>query len=794
MLSNKRRVNEGLTGRCIELMCVAWLASMLACSQAREPNDERLSSDAGGDASLAEDDKDSGGAGSVNVDGGWLLRPDANVGSSPTVDSKSQLVITPGDSTVEIDVLEPEPIEFAAALGDGSPSSLGVRWSTSHDNVGKIDPETGVFEPNGAGGVVAVTARTGALSATVTIAVLVSGVLEGDPDAGGLPEGSGGIGGVGGEGGGTKIEDKALREGLDAAAQTDAELVWLYPYDGTVWPRGLPAPLLQWRHGAHVAEAVKLHVEVADAYRVDVYLGRPSALTAADPITHLPIPQVVWRNALLSGTEMSITLTIATRDASGSVSSYVAERNPTWKIAPATLRGTVYYNSYGTQLAKNFDGAMGGDTRFGGATLAIRGGSFDPELIAGSTTADATGCRVCHVVSADGSTLIAQREHNIKSSRYDLSNGMETRYPQADDGKFAWAALSADGKLALGASGPPGTNPENTSTLSYSGLYRVADGAVLTAQGLSEFVTQAATPSFSTDMKQVAFNLFDGPGNGSITADGQSLVVMDVAKVDDSTYRFENPKAAFTSNEPGHRPCWPNFLPDGSGLVFEVELRGGPSGDAFVSRGGARGELWWTDFDGHAHVLERANGAGYLPKGPEGHDDDSTLQYEPTVAPIVAGGYSWVVFTSRRLYGNVATREPFESDPRFADLSAGNPAGPTTKKLWVTALDVPAKSGSDPSHPAFYLPAQELYAGNTRGFWSLAACKPDLAECTGGDECCNGYCRHDVENFTGVCMDTPTDKCAMEYDRCNVTKDCCKATSSPLVCVAGRCSMLINPD
>jgi len=48
---------------------------------------------------------------------------------------------------------------------------------------------------------------------------------------------------------------------------------------------------------------------------------------------------------------------------------------------------------------------------------------------------------------------------------------------------------------------------------------------------------------------------------------------------------------------------------------------------------------------------------GVLPSGPLGHADDSTLQYEPTVAPIVAGGYAWVVFTSRRLYGNVATRD-----------------------------------------------------------------------------------------------------------------------------------------
>ena len=37
--------------------------------------------------------------------------------------------------------------------------------------------------------------------------------------------------------------------------------------------------------------------------------------------------------------------------------------------------------------------------------------------------------------------------------------------------------------------------------------------------------------------------------------------------------------------------------------------------------------------------------------------------------PVPSGGYAWVVFTSRRLYGNVATINPFYSDPRYHDLT-----------------------------------------------------------------------------------------------------------------------------
>ena len=89
------------------------------------------------------------------------------------------------------------------------------------------------------------------------------------------------------------------------------------------------------------------------------------------------------------------------------------------------------------------------------------------------------------------------------------------------------------------------------------------------------------------------------------------------------------------------------------------------------------------------------------------HPADATLNYAPTVNPAASGGYAWVIFTSRRLYGNVATIDPFSSDPRSYDYAHQV----TTKKLWVAAVDLGSPPGVDPSHPAFYLPAQELRAG-----------------------------------------------------------------------------------
>jgi len=701
--------------------------------------------------------------------------------------SQGKLLIEPANTKLMLGLEAPDTLQFTARISTSSEPALGVKWTADHPELGTIDKNTGVFTPTGVGGSLTVFATAGVLQTKTRLTINISAQQQGDPDANSSPGGAGGLGGVGGDGGGTKLTDPKLMAALDAPATRDPELQWLYPYDGTVWPRGLPAPLLQWRSALPV-RAVKIHIEVDDVFRYDGYFGAPIALQGDQPITRLPIPQQAWKIAQESGEKLKISLTVAATDGTGFTTRTAVDQQ--WTIAPTTLRGTVYYNSYGTKLAENHGGAMGGNGRFGGATLAIHRGSYDPILVAGSTTADTSGCRVCHTVSADGSRMIAQHDDNMVSSAYDLRNmNQETVYPAADRGKLGWAALSPDGAIALGNAGPPGDNSSNVASLATSALYRVSDGAELPVAGLSELVAKAATPAFSVDGKKLAFNFAAGPGAQGIVGDGRQLVVVDFQESGANSYAISNPRSVFKA-EGDKRPGWPFFLPDSSGLVFQLELAPGANNERFATRLGARGELWWTDLNGKAHALDRANGKGYLPTAANGHDDDATLQYEPTVAPLVAGGYAWVVFTSRRLYGNVATRNPYESDARAHDLSAGNPNGPTTKKLWVTAIDIPAKPGTDPSHPAFYLPAQELYAGNSRGFWALDACKSNTEACGGGDECCGGYCRMTEEFTVPVCMDTPPALCAEEYEACNVDADCCSSDEAAMTCIAKRCARI----
>jgi hypothetical protein len=148
-----------------------------------------------------------------------------------------------------------------------------------------------------------------------------------------------------------------------------------------------------------------------------------------------------------------------------------------------------------------------------------------------------------------------------------------------------------------------------------------------------------------------------------------------------------------------------------------------------------------------------------------------------------------MVFTSRRLYGNVATIDPWFSDPREHDLTAT----PTTKKLWVAAIDLDVadpefamSAGHDPSHPAFYLPGQELLAGNTRGFWVVDPCKSDGDSCETGVECCSGYCQEDEDG--NLTCGRKTGDCAEEFDRCESRADCCDPAQ---VCVNEVCTRVV---
>lgn len=719
-----------------------------ACSaQKEEPFDNLGNEDGGADASTTADGDDND--------------TDFKIDSPPVDPDAAALSIEPADQTLDLTVGGTIPTITYVAKASGSP--VAVAWGIDRGELGAINVGTGVFTPTGnLGGKATISATYGTKKATTTVTVRLKMTQNGA--TGGGAGGSGGVGGVGGEGPGTAV-DATTKGVLDSAPTADATIKWLYPYNNTVWPRGLLAPLLQWERGARNFDAVKITIKETSFEYVGTFTK------TATPFLHHPVPEDVWKKMSNSNSGEPVTVELVFAEG-GKAIGPITE---TWKIAKGPLKGTVYYNSYGTKLAENLCCTVGG-AKFGGATLAIKSGATDPTLVAGGSGPEAA-CRVCHSVAAGGSTLVTQLgDSYTTSSAYDLTGGYKETKMAPGDGRFAWPAMYPDGSMLFANSGPL-----IGGTTTPSALYAVPAGTAIATTGIPPNF-RASIPAFSPDGKHVSFVFTDGPG-----ADKKSLAAID----------FDAATKVFSGLVTLHTPTvgmdvWSSWLPNSEGVIFENETvsngrdyggtRSQCDSTAACSNVGAHGELYWVDSKTKTAVrLDKANGKGYVPTSSNGHEDDSTLNYEPSVNPVVSGGYAWVVFVSRRLYGNVATINPFWSDPRFHDISST----PTTKKLWVAAIDLSAPPGTDPSQPAFYLPGQELLAGNSRGFWVVDPCKLEGTTCETGDECCGGYCQAGADGKL-TCTNKPP-MCAAEYDKCSKDDDCC-GLAIGVKCIGGRCA------
>ncbi|HEX9619690.1 MAG TPA: hypothetical protein VF989_06130, partial [Polyangiaceae bacterium] len=372
---------------------------------------------------------------------------------------------------------------------------------------------------------------------------------------------------------------------------------------------------------------------------------------------------------------------------------------------------------------------------------------------------------------------------------------------------------------------------------------------------------RAAVPVFSPDGSRLAFNHYAGTLNGpdgNVTGDRRSLTMMNFNR-DTMTFSEARSLTTHATNErcsvnpadptditefmgiQNDEPCtdvWPSFLPDDAGVVYEKEVfpngmvplpdglpanaknsdfAGTRAGCDFLgisdeprhcSNNGTRAELWWVTYTRNAAALIAANGVvanGQLTVGPNNHDADNEpyLNYEPSLNPQRVGGYYWMAFTSRRRYGNVATMNPWWSDPRHKPL--GGSQGPTTKKIWVAAIDpddlIP---GGDPSFPAFYLPGQEYLAGNSKAFWVLDPCTAASAtrstdnECSSDLDCCGSGDGVAVCSLQTPLSDPPQRHCipidpnaCIEDDNpdvpCVQHTDCCGFSSGSRCDVNGVC-------
>ncbi|MFI5306589.1 MAG: TolB family protein [Polyangiales bacterium] len=566
--------------------------------------------------------------------------------------------------------------------------------------------------------------------------------------------------------------------GLNAADVTaliaggpPGSLKFLYPYDGTVFPRGLEAPLLMWDGGT--PDAVYVHIK-SQLFEYKGVLKSATDMTTGAP--QLALPQDVWVKAgqQTNGKSDPFTLELTAR-ISGAVAGPIALH---FVIAQATVKGSIYYNSYASKLP----GAA-----VGGNVLRIPAGG-QVELF------NSMECNGCHVISADGSRMLSQIELVSGGDSYQLMAGGTANPPGVMAGqRVSFGALYPDGSkyISTSTASPVGHADiaQAPGTSADSALYDSNTGQVVPNSGVP---TGAIMPNISPDGTRLAFNDF-----AIDSAHGLAVMDYDVHTDKASNYQM------LTHDSGTLRPGWPFFLPDDKALVFvRTDSADFTGNGAFVGAGGLAqiagpfasvASLPIVGPNSDLHIVDIATGTvtvlakamGYNTPDDAANDkpyltfpDELHQTYFPTIAPIAAGGYFWLFFDSIRHYGNLGLQ----------------------RQLWGAAIDI-AADGSyayDPSHPAFYLPGQEFGAGNHRAFAALDPCKKDGDSCTSGIDCCGGTCNFPegtgefATDAVGTCSPPKMNACAKRDERCTSTADCCppEAGQPPNTCIAGFCAFI----
>jgi hypothetical protein len=684
---------------------------------------------------------------------------------------------------------QPKDVQLTVTV-NGAPV-MGT-WTTSDPSIGSVGSD-GVFHANGfVGGTVDVSLVVGKRLITITLTVDVN--ITDNP----------------------AMLSAADQGALEAGGAADPSFKFLYPFDGTVFPRGLQTPILQFGDGKTIASTANgVYLKLTTTHFSYQQFG-----PGGTPV-QVVIPDPVWNGITLTAGPQD-TVTAAVSEQKGATISGPVTEN--WRIATGSLKGFIYYSTYKSPLLPNNPA-----TNTGGGILRIRPGS-NAEVVR-------SGCVVCHSVSANGSVLSAALGPDLSnptsSDSVNLTVASPTPTPRSPEGpgqQFAFAALTPDGTLAL-TNGNPGLGPPDLPH-GFSGMYpsalvNTATGAPVSSPSLTQLVGVAQTPAFSPDGKSVAFI------NGDMAPATRPLSLMDF----DGTSVFSNlrvlrnetemttnaanasvgwtpspapPATPTTFPPPGPaRPktiAWPSFTPDGQGIIYHL-------GDSFdsagfnLSGGNAESppqyaELRLIELDGTVKTLNALNGRDATGTSvlPYGEAVDNNVNYEPNVMPLPVGGYYWVVFTSRRAYGNIvapgraATTQPFDVP---AQDPWGSNAGPSPrKKLWVAAIDLNHADATnlDPSHPAFYLSGQEVESANMRGFAALAPCLADGATCETGSDCCGGFCRQAGNDSSGApileCVAPPMNTCSNIDEPCMTSADCCDISN---LCIGGRCAMKQPP-
>lgn len=507
--------------------------------------------------------------------GGDIFNTDAGVNQYTSIE------IQPADPVIEVvNGNIPGPVNFTAmgvkSGGDKEVLSGGA-WSFDRIDLGAIDSIAGSLSATGfAGGVGKVTYKLPSMQAGQTQATIKLKFTN-DP---GMVSGT-------------------LKPLFDAATVDDPSMSLLYPYNNTVFPRGLTGPVVQW-NGGNAGDVYYVHAKSA----VFEYEGFESA----PPPSRFSFPNAtadVWKK-LTDSTVGDVALSIQRYDGA---TAYKA-KTQTWKIAPANLTGFVYYWEVNN-----------------GNVVRIKPGAAGPENFLQKPAG--VQCVACHSVSKDGSRIVASFHGGWSPwGTFEAATGNSLFSSNMSSG---FQAISPNGSHVLWRHWNDG-GFNSTGYLSLS----TYDSAVELAQ-LNPGGGAPSHPSWSGDSKRIAFSVRTD-GNG-LDFTQSTLWLTDVDLVANS---FNNTKMIVANDAGRPTVTFPTFSADSQWIAFERSTQ--------ARSRGAQAEIWLTNLDGSVQMeLQQTNGH------PDLVGEQLSASYEPTFMPVAAGGYFWLVVVSERQYGNILT-------------------------------------------------------------------------------------------------------------------------------------------
>lgn len=507
----------------------------------------------------------------------------------------------------------------------------------------------------------------------------------------------------------------AEQAAFDTPSGPDPSLAIVYPLDQAVMPLRVLSPEFQWNGGAG-----------GDVYRFRLtsqHITYTDYVTAPLPSSHT-LGQTQWEDIQFSGLG-PITDPLVFELTRKNGATVYEPKTLQVRIAQDFVYGSVYY----WQLPD-----AGCTTGSNGQILRISPSStmteefFQPGV-----------CWGCHTVSRDGTTLAAEfNDGNGPLYTLDLSQNpvnYGTINPSSPAGNYIFSAFNESGTKLL-ASDNTAFSP-GAATLK---IIDVATGATVNANAMGN---GCGEPAWSPDGQKVAAICNLSGGGWTFDASGGNLSVADVNAAQDGVMN----QAVIVPQAGGvGRPAYPSFSPDSQHIAFGRPTVG--------SRSTGNGKLWLVGTDGSS------------PKELNIASSDNR-SFNPVFAPKSSGGYKWVVFISRRDYGN-----------KMVNMNR--------QQLWVTAISDPPTE-ADPSHPPFYLRGQNMNCKSENAYYALDPCKEDGEGCDHGVECCNKSCVYDANLGMNVCGTLDPGECIPTGSGvCTADVDCCDVTTG-VTCKNGFC-------